>query len=78
MTMPSIATSLLPAMAALLLAAALDLPASAQEPAAAPAATLSPLEEAVVRESEITVKAFNAADAAALGGMFLETGELVD
>ena len=46
---------------------------AAQE-TAAPAA----LEAAVARESEATVKAFNAADAAALGGMFLETGELVD
>ncbi|NCX99734.1 MAG: hypothetical protein EBX35_14455, partial [Planctomycetia bacterium] len=74
MTIPSIATLLLPATAALILAAALDLPATAQEPAAA----LSPLEEAVVRESENTVKAFNAADATTLGGMFLDTGELVD
>jgi uncharacterized protein (TIGR02246 family) len=40
--------------------------------------TLSPLESAIVRESEATVKAFNAADAAALGAMFLENGELVD
>lgn len=39
---------------------------------------LSPLEAAIARESEATVKAFNAADAAALGGMFLESGELVD
>jgi uncharacterized protein (TIGR02246 family) len=78
MTMKSIVTSLLPATAALLLAATSALPVTAQEPAAAPEATLSPLEEAVVRESEATVKAFNAGDAAALGGMFLETGELVD
>jgi uncharacterized protein (TIGR02246 family) len=42
------------------------------------AAALSPLESAIVRESEATVKAFNAADAAALGGMFAEAGELVD
>jgi uncharacterized protein (TIGR02246 family) len=59
--------------------------ARALQPAAAPAAPapadpapLTPLEEAVVREAEATVKAFNAADAAAMGGMFLETGELVD
>ena len=38
----------------------------------------SALDAAMTRESEATVKAFNAADAAALGGMFLETGELVD
>lgn len=36
------------------------------------------IEAAVARDSEATVKAFNAADAAALGAMFLETGELVD
>jgi uncharacterized protein (TIGR02246 family) len=36
------------------------------------------LEDAVQRESDATVKAFNAADAAALGAMFLESGELVD
>jgi uncharacterized protein (TIGR02246 family) len=60
------------AVAALLLAAAVGRPAIAQETA------LSPLETAVVRESEATVKAFNAGDAAALAGMFLETGELVD
>ena len=38
----------------------------------------SAVEAAMTRESEATVKAFNDADAAALGGMFLETGELVD
>jgi uncharacterized protein (TIGR02246 family) len=59
-------------LAALLLAVVLDARAIAQETA------LAPLEEAVVRESEATVKAFNAGDAAALGGMFLDTGELVD
>ena len=78
MTMKSIVTSLLPVTAALLLATACDRPVTAQEPAAGQEASLSPLEEAVVRESEATVKAFNAGDAAALGGMFLETGELVD
>jgi uncharacterized protein (TIGR02246 family) len=46
-------------------------------PAAAPAA-MSALDEACVREAEATVKAFNAGDAAALGAMFLESGELVD
>jgi uncharacterized protein (TIGR02246 family) len=61
--------------AAVLLAAAAT-PCRAQ--ATAEATTLSPLESAIVRESEATVKAFNAADAAALGGMFLENGELVD
>ncbi len=64
--------------AAILLLATACLPASADEAAAPQETTLSPLEEAVVRESETTVKAFNAGDAAALGGMFLETGELVD
>jgi uncharacterized protein (TIGR02246 family) len=78
MTMKSIVTSLLPVTAALLLATACDRPVTAQQPAAGPEAALSPLEEAVVRESEATVKAFNAGDAATLGGMFLETGELVD
>jgi len=77
MTIKLLVNSLLSATAGLLLAAALDLPAAAQAPAAQDAA-LSPLEQAVVRESEATVKAFNAGDAAALGGMFLETGELVD
>jgi uncharacterized protein (TIGR02246 family) len=61
--------------AAVLLAAAAT-PCRAQ--ATAEATTLSPLESAIVRESEATVKAFNAADAAALGAMFLENGELVD
>ncbi len=42
------------------------------------AAAGSPLEQALQRESEATVKAFNAGDAAALAAMFLETGELVD
>jgi uncharacterized protein (TIGR02246 family) len=64
--------------AAALLAATAGLAATADEAAAPQETTLSPLEEAVVRESETTVKAFNAGDAAALGGMFLETGELVD
>jgi uncharacterized protein (TIGR02246 family) len=36
------------------------------------------IEAAVQRESDATVRAFNAADAAALGRMFLEAGELVD
>ena len=66
-------TTLLPGTAALLLAtAALALPVAAQESA------LSPLEAAIAGESEATVKAFNAGDSAALGGLFLETGELVD
>jgi uncharacterized protein (TIGR02246 family) len=39
---------------------------------------LSLLETAVLRESEATTTAFNAGDATALGGLFLETGELVD
>lgn len=42
------------------------------------AAAGSPLEQSLQRESEATVKAFNAGDAAALAAMFLETGELVD
>jgi len=63
----------LPVAAALLVAAGTSRPAEAQE-VAAPSA----LETAVLRESEETVKAFNAGNAAALGGMFLETGELVD
>jgi uncharacterized protein (TIGR02246 family) len=72
MSLKSIVPCLLPAMAALLLPSAPYAAAAAQETA------LSPLEQAVVRESEATIKAFNAGDAAALGGMFLETGELVD
>ena len=47
--------------------------------ALAQATTAMPaLEAAALRESEATVKAFNAADAAALAGMFLESGELVE
>ena len=72
MPLPPLQTSLVPVMAALLLAVALHPQAIAQETA------LAPLEEAVVRESEATVKAFNAGYAAALGRMFLDTGELVD
>jgi len=72
MSLKWIVPCLLPAMAALLLPSAPYAAAAAQETA------LSPLEQAVVRESEATIKAFNAGDAAALGGMFLETGELVD
>lgn len=49
-----------------------------QAPAAAAAVPLTPFEEAVTREAEATQKAFNAGDAAALAGMFLESGELVD
>jgi uncharacterized protein (TIGR02246 family) len=46
--------------------------------AESPTATASPLEAAVAREAEATIKAFNAGDAAALGAMFLDGGELVD
>jgi uncharacterized protein (TIGR02246 family) len=42
------------------------------------AATATALEGAIARESEATIKAFNAGDATALGSLFLETGELVD
>lgn len=70
-------SSLAPLMLAAVVAHAA--PARALQPAAAPpAAAVSPLEEAVTREAEATVKAFNAADAVALGGLFLESGELVD
>jgi uncharacterized protein (TIGR02246 family) len=62
--------ALLPATAMLLMVT--EGPVSARE------AALSPLEAAVVRESEATVEAFQAGDAGRLGGMFLETGELVD
>ena len=34
--------------------------------------------KAVATEAEATVKAFNAGDAAALAGMFIEDGEVVD
>lgn len=49
----------------------------------APAAQLaadapSAVEKALLAEADATVKAFNAADAATLGGMFIEDGELVD
>lgn len=64
--------------AAMLLAATAGLPAFADQTAAVQEAALSPLEKAIVRESEATIKAFHAGDAAALAGMFLETGELVD
>ena len=46
--------------------------------AARAADPVSPLVPTIETEAAATVKAFNAADAAALGGMFLETGELVD
>lgn len=73
MRMRSIATRLPPAAAGLLLATtALVFHVAADE------APLSPLATALERESEATVKAFDAGDAAALGGLFLETGELVD
>jgi uncharacterized protein (TIGR02246 family) len=62
----------------ILCTAAAVLLAAAATPCRAQATALSPLESAIVRESEATVKAFNAADAAALGAMFLENGELVD
>ena len=78
---PSRLRPILASAGALAILLAIATPARALQPAAAPAAaaaTSSPLEEAVVREAEATVKAFNAADAAALGGLFLETGELVD
>jgi len=75
--MKSILTFLLPAAVALAGIISCGRPATAQE-AAAERAVLSPLEQALVEESQATVKAFNAADAATLGGMFLETGELVD
>lgn len=42
------------------------------------AAAGSPLEQALQRESEATIKAFNAGDVAVLTAMFLENGELVD
>ena len=40
--------------------------------------TTTSLAQAVLRESAATMKAFNAADAAALGAMFHESGELID
>lgn len=52
--------------------------ASCVAQSAGEATALTPLEAAIVRESEATVRAFNAADATALGGMFLDSGELVD
>jgi uncharacterized protein (TIGR02246 family) len=78
MTKMTFATFRLWCAAAMLLAATAGLPAAADETAAPQETALSPLEESLVRESAATVKAFNAGDAAALGGMFLETGELVD
>jgi uncharacterized protein (TIGR02246 family) len=67
-----------PIIAGLLLSAAWLSAATRTTAADALETELSPLEAAVIRESEATVKAFNAGDAAALGSMFLETGELVD
>lgn len=57
--------------------------ASGQTTVIAPPATASPAApaavlKAVAAEAEATVKAFNAGDSAALAGMFLEDGELVD
>lgn len=78
MTVNSTVSLLVTPQAFLLVTVLAALPAAAAEPATVPDATLSPLEQAVVAESEATVKAFNAGDAAALAGMFLETGELVD
>lgn len=76
-TSPSTGAPSLAAVALTVLVAATVLaPARAQDVQAA--ADLSPLEAAVIRESEATVKAFNAADEAALGSLFLDTGELVD
>lgn len=46
--------------------------------AQAPAARDDRITKMVAAEAEATVKAFNAGDAAALSGMFLEDGELVD
>lgn len=42
------------------------------------AAPPSVLQQAIAREAEATVTAFNSGDAATLAGMFVETGELVD
>ncbi len=63
----------LAAMAAVALIAAT---ASADQPAAVAAKT--PLDTAIAKEAEATVKAFNGGDAAALAGLFSPTGELVD
>ena len=46
--------------------------------AESPTVAASPIEAAIDREADATVKAFNAGDAAALSGMFLDGGELVD
>jgi uncharacterized protein (TIGR02246 family) len=62
---------------ALLLAVPGDVTVVAEQ-AATPQGTTTALEQAAVRESEALVKAFNAADAAALGAMFHESGELID
>jgi uncharacterized protein (TIGR02246 family) len=61
----------IPALVAVLLA----LPGGA---AVAAEGTTTALEQSALRESEATVKAFNAADATALGSMFLESGEFID
>jgi uncharacterized protein (TIGR02246 family) len=55
-------------------AAQVAAPAATQAAASSP----SPMEKALLAEAEATVKAFNAADATALGGMFIDDGELVD
>ena len=61
------------------IAAALFVAASTSPPAAArQTATPSVLGAAVQRESDATVKAFNAGDAAAIAALFVESGELVD
>lgn len=52
--------------------------ARSQPAAPAPAAEVAAVVKAVATEAEATAKAFNAGDAAALAGMFLEDGELVD
>lgn len=51
-----------------------DAPAVADKAAVTDAA----VDKAILAEAEATVKAFNAADAAALAGLFSPTGELVD
>ena len=52
--------------------------AAAQAPAAPATTGHDRMAKLVAAEAEATVKAFNAGDAAALAGMFLEDGEVVD
>lgn len=66
----NVVTTPVPATPAVAVAASADAATSTPEK--------SPLEAAVAAEAAATVKAFNAGDSTAIGGMFLEDAEVVD